>query len=59
MEIQEFVSQSYLDVATLNAWIEEEWLAPIESGSSQRFSPCLDHRFLRKSDTPRPDEGGE
>jgi len=38
MEIQEFVSQSYLDVATLNAWIEEEWLAPLESGSTFQFS---------------------
>jgi chaperone modulatory protein CbpM len=38
MEIQEFVSRSQLDVATLNAWIEEEWLAPIESGSMFQFS---------------------
>jgi chaperone modulatory protein CbpM len=38
MEIQEFASQSYLDVATLNAWIEEEWLAPLESGSTFQFS---------------------
>lgn len=38
MEIQEFVSQSYLDVATLNVWIEEEWLAPLESGSTFQFS---------------------
>ena len=38
MEIQESVSQSYLDVATLNAWIEEEWLAPLESGSTFQFS---------------------
>ena len=38
MEIQEFVSRSHLDVATLNAWIEEEWLAPLESGSMFQFS---------------------
>jgi chaperone modulatory protein CbpM len=38
MEIQEFVSRSHLDVATLNAWIEEEWLAPRESESTFQFS---------------------
>lgn len=38
MEIQEFVSRSHLDVATLNAWIEEEWLAPLESESTFQFS---------------------
>ena len=38
MEIQEFVSRSHLDDATLNAWIEEEWLAPLESGSTFQFS---------------------
>jgi|SRR4051794_7402235 chaperone modulatory protein CbpM len=38
MEIQEFVSRSHLDVATLNGWIQEEWLAPLESGSIFQFS---------------------
>jgi chaperone modulatory protein CbpM len=38
MEIQEFVSRSHLDGATLNACIEEEWLAPLESGSVFQFS---------------------
>ncbi|MCS3928946.1 hypothetical protein M2175_003977 [Bradyrhizobium elkanii] len=38
MEIQEFVSRSHLDVAIVNAWIEEEWLAPLESGSTFQFS---------------------
>ena len=38
MEIEEFVSRSHLDVATLNAWIEEEWLAPLSSGSTFQFS---------------------
>ncbi len=36
MEIQEFVSRSHLDVATLNAFIEEEWLAPL--GAEACFS---------------------
>lgn len=38
MDIQEFVSRSHLDVATLSACIEEEWLAPLESGSVFQFS---------------------
>jgi chaperone modulatory protein CbpM len=38
MEIQEFVSRSHLDIATLNGWIREEWLVPLESGSMFQFS---------------------
>jgi chaperone modulatory protein CbpM len=38
MEIQEFVSRSHLDIATLNGWIREEWLVPFESGNMLQFS---------------------
>lgn len=38
METQEFISRSHLDAATLNVWIDEEWLIPRASGSSRQFS---------------------
>lgn len=38
METREFISRSHLDAATLNTWIEEEWLMPLESGSTRQFS---------------------
>ena len=38
METQEFVSRSHLDAATLNVWIDEEWLIPRASGSALQFS---------------------
>ena len=34
MEIQEFISRSHLDVPTLDAWIEAEWLVPFASGTT-------------------------
>jgi chaperone modulatory protein CbpM len=38
VEIQEFISRSHLDAATLNVWIDEEWLIPRASGSAVQFS---------------------
>jgi chaperone modulatory protein CbpM len=38
VETQEFISRSHLDAATLNVWIEEEWLIPRASGSALQFS---------------------
>jgi chaperone modulatory protein CbpM len=38
METQEFIDRSHLDVPTLNAWIETEWLAPLASGKTFNFS---------------------
>ena len=38
METQEFISRSHLDAATLNVWIDEEWLIPRASGSALQFS---------------------
>lgn len=38
METQEFISRSHLDAATLNVWIDEEWLIPRASGSARQFS---------------------
>ena len=38
MESKEFISQSHLDVPTLNAWIEAEWLLPIANGKTFQFS---------------------
>lgn len=38
METQEFISRSHLDAATLNVWIDEEWLIPLASGSAPQFS---------------------
>jgi chaperone modulatory protein CbpM len=38
VETQEFVSRSHLDAATLNVWIDEEWLIPRDSGSALQFS---------------------
>ena len=38
MEIQEFISRSHLDAATLNVWIDEQWLIPLASGSAPQFS---------------------
>ena len=38
MEIQEFVSRSHIDAPTLNAWIEEQWLLPLSSGTRFQFS---------------------
>ena len=38
METQEFISRSHLDVPTLDAWIEAEWLLPFASGKTFQFS---------------------
>jgi chaperone modulatory protein CbpM len=38
VETQEFISRSHLDAATLNVWIDEEWLIPRASGSALQFS---------------------
>jgi chaperone modulatory protein CbpM len=38
VEAQEFISRSHLDAATLNFWIEEQWLLPRASGRALQFS---------------------
>ena len=38
MQTQEFIDRSHLDVPTLNAWIEAEWLLPLASGKTFQFS---------------------
>jgi chaperone modulatory protein CbpM len=38
VETQEFISRSHLDAATLNVWIDEQWLIPRASGSAPQFS---------------------
>ena len=38
METQEFIRRSHLDAATLNVWIDEQWLIPRASGSALQFS---------------------
>ena len=38
MQTQEFIDRSHLDVPTLNAWIEAEWLMPATSREAFLFS---------------------
>ena len=38
METLEFIGRSHLDPATLNAWVEAEWLVPDTSRDTLRFS---------------------
>ena len=38
METQDFSARSHLDVPTLDAWIEAEWLVPFASGTTFQFS---------------------
>jgi chaperone modulatory protein CbpM len=38
MESKEFISWSHLDVPTVNAWIEAEWLLPLANGKTFQFS---------------------
>lgn len=38
MESKEFISRSHLDVPTLDAWIEAEWLLPLANGKRFQFS---------------------
>jgi chaperone modulatory protein CbpM len=38
METREFIDRSHLDIPTLDAWIEAEWLVPLSSGKAFLFS---------------------
>ena len=38
METQEFIGRSHLDIRTLNAWVEAEWLVPVASKKTFQFS---------------------
>src|ERR1700730_13489358 len=38
METQEFIGRSHLDIPTLNAWVEAEWLMPVTSRKKSLFS---------------------
>ena len=38
MQTQEFIDRSHLDIPTLNAWIEAEWLLPVTSRERLLFS---------------------
>jgi chaperone modulatory protein CbpM len=38
MQVQQFIERSHLDLPTLNAWIEAEWLVPIPSKRRSDFS---------------------
>jgi chaperone modulatory protein CbpM len=38
MQTQEFIDRSHLDVPTLNAWIEAEWLMPVTNQEAFLFS---------------------
>ena len=38
METKEFIDRSHLDIPTLNAWIEAEWLLPVTSRERLLFS---------------------
>jgi chaperone modulatory protein CbpM len=38
METQEFIGRSHLDIPTLNAWVEAEWLMPVTSRTKFLFS---------------------
>jgi len=38
METQEFIGRSHLDIPTLNAWVEAEWLMPVTSPRKFLFS---------------------
>jgi chaperone modulatory protein CbpM len=38
METKEFIDRSHLDIPTLNAWIEAEWLLPVTSRERFLFS---------------------
>ena len=38
MQMQEFIDRSHLDLATLNVWIEAEWLVPIATKKRLDFS---------------------
>jgi chaperone modulatory protein CbpM len=38
MQMQQFIERSHLDLPTLNAWIETEWLVPIATKRRFDFS---------------------
>ena len=38
MQMQQFIDRSHLDLPTLNAWIEAEWLIPIADKRRLDFS---------------------
>jgi len=38
MQMQQFIDRSHLDLPTLNAWIEAEWLVPIATKRRFDFS---------------------
>ena len=61
METQEFISRSHLNVPTLDAWIEAEWLVPVASGKAFQFSDAdlARARLIRdlKADFGVNDEG--
>jgi chaperone modulatory protein CbpM len=38
MKMQEFIGRSHLDTATLNAWIDAEWLMPLSGKRTFHFS---------------------
>jgi chaperone modulatory protein CbpM len=38
MESKEFISRSHLDLPTLDAWIEAEWLLPLANEKTFQFS---------------------
>ena len=38
MQVQQFIERSHLDLPTLNAWIETEWLVPIATKRRFDFS---------------------
>lgn len=61
METQEFIARSHLDAATLNVWIDDEWLIPLASGIAPQFSEAdlARARLIRdlKSDLGVNDEG--
>ena len=38
MEAQEFIRRSHVDIKTLDAWIEAEWLLPVSSDKTFNFS---------------------
>ena len=59
MQTQEFVNRSHLDVGTLDAWIEAEWLMPLANGKTFQFSDLARARLIQdlKTDFGVNDEG--
>jgi chaperone modulatory protein CbpM len=38
METHEFIGRSHINIPTLNAWVEAEWLMPVTSRKKSLFS---------------------